>query len=78
MKIEVSSQGDIFYKKTYHETYIDAPGALNSIIVRGIARGNIFDDDAEVLACRFPMPICPDSSPNAGLRYAAAYGALIL
>jgi putative transposase len=26
---------------------IDAPGALNHIIVRGIARGSIFDDDAD-------------------------------
>jgi len=26
---------------------IDAPGALNHIIVRGMARGNIFHDDAD-------------------------------
>ncbi len=26
---------------------IDAPGALNHIIVRGIARGNIFHDDVD-------------------------------
>ena len=26
---------------------IDAPGALNHIIVRGIARGNIFHDDTD-------------------------------